>query len=196
MEHYLDLRALLLLTSMACGGTAIQRETPTEEGKGAVAPAPTPVGDSADAAPQAPGMDTPRPEQDPTCAKDSDCNESATDKTVRGTCWKEQVTGGSTCLCNPGYWKQASGRCGSTPPPPSCVDQGGSCTTWSACSSGGGYRTTSTSCADVCCVSTCSPTAVSQAGCYRNGTDAAYVPICVNGWETCEPGDSPDLRIR
>lgn len=107
-----------------------------------------------------------------------------------------------TCLCREGASMQPSGRCGLAPSP-TCEEQpGATCRSWASCSAAkgrsGGARANEdcSSVTDgVCCVPevACRPSGLEY--CYRKGTDAAYVPVCIHGWVTCQPGDSPDLQL-
>lgn len=133
---------------------------------------------------------------DPACMVDADCDEQP--GSGLGRCWLDTMGNTSSCLCRIGAYKQPSGRCAPSAPPAECTTTGGSCTSWAVCSGTGGARTLATSCgveAQVCCVSQCKPTAVAVKGCYAHGTDAAYSPVCIGGFITCLPGDTPDLEI-
>jgi hypothetical protein len=194
----MHLRSLALLLAMtACGGTISSTTGPTDDPDGAAdarngsssPPASNDAGIS-DAAIFDVHQGIPK---EPGCVEDKDCNEPGSG--TFGRCWKAEG-GASSCLCRKGGFKQPSGRCGTTPPEASCAGQGGQCSTWRACSDGkGNAATTSATCKDgeVCCVAGCKPTAVPY--CYHLGTDAAYTPVCVAGWATCNPGDSPEIEV-
>jgi len=134
----------------------------------------------------------------PVCYDDPGCNEDATVSSLWGACF------GGLCICNPGYTVQPSGKCGKLPAP-DCTTQAGKCTQQPAtCPSGSLESTneTNTSCGDliaaVCCFSaaTCGGPSVEVAGAGRTPiemvccapNDALKPPICVNGWQTCQPG--------
>lgn len=124
------------------------------------------------------------------CQSESDCN--------GGSCYQ------GVCMCAAGKWIQPNGRCAVTPPP-SCDDQGGWCVrnavAGQECASGTAIKHFTGGCGEApsnfCCtdITLCRGAATVQ-NCYVNGTDAAYTPRCVNGWMTCDPGDSPELQIR
>ncbi len=136
------------------------------------------------------------------CEVDSDCNDDLALSSVLGECI------GGQCFCREGSWMQASGRCGTTAP--TCAASGGTCRSstdvghW--CLAVEGLRPIATTAnedcvargaGDVCCIeeTTCRRHPDFVDSCYVQGSDAAYVPPCTNGWLTCVPGDSPELRI-
>lgn len=138
------------------------------------------------------------------CTTDSDCNDDPAASSLHGECFEGQ------CFCLEGSWMQPSGRCGTAAPP--CVAAGGTCRESSEVGNGclgiepGGTGLLPTApsanaecvtagTGDVCCASEATCRGNPNVGCYVRGTDAAYVPPCTNGWFTCYPGDSPELRI-
>ncbi len=136
------------------------------------------------------------------CASDPMCNGDPTVSALRGTCYRGR------CFCNVGFWLQRDGRCGPTPPP--CLSAGGVCQGGGPanlqCLAVPGLLAVGAEAADRECVAAGTGTVCCQAesncrgrdrfdGCYVRGSDAAYVPHCVNGWATCRPGDLPELRI-
>jgi len=196
-----QLLAALALSLSACGGVVATSSGPADDPdaspaaeapRGGDAAAPTRDAAEADAA----IFDVNQgPATEPACKDDTDCNEPGGG--AFGRCWTSE-TGASSCLCKKGGYKQVSGRCGSTPPATTCPGQGGRCASWDACTEAKGHpasvRTPSACAGDaICCVAGCKGTAVK--GCYVHGSDAAYVPVCVAGWVTCQSGDSPDLEL-
>ena len=138
------------------------------------------------------------------CETDSDCNDDPAVSSLRGECFEGQ------CFCLEGSWMQTSGRCGTAAPP--CVAAGGTCRESSEVGNGclgiepGGTGLLPTApsanaecvtagTGDVCCASEATCRGNPNVGCYVRGSDAAYVPPCTNGWFTCFPGDSPEIRI-
>lgn len=191
------LLAALLLSLSACGGAVASSTVPTDDPDASPLPEPARPADASAA-----GRDAseavavfPGPATEPACTDDTDCNEPGGG--AFGRCWKSQ-TGVTSCLCKKGGFKQPSGRCGTTPPAATCGGQGGRCMTWPACTYVDGNlasaRTPSSCTGDaICCVTECKATAIKD--CYVHGSDAAYVPVCIAGWVSCQSGDSPDLEI-
>lgn len=186
----------------ACGGRVSLQDSERESRAPSSPPAPAPTSSGSASVPPAnpvpapttTARPTPTPSSDPSCTRDDECNEVP--GTNSGRCWRDPMTNASSCLCRQGAWKQPSGRCGATAPPVTCGAQGGTCGDWNACLNAGGTRALTDECgggSDICCVGSCKKTAVDS--CYVRGTDAAYVPVCTHGWQTCLPGDSPDLDI-
>jgi hypothetical protein len=166
------------------------------------------------------GQVTPTPALPPAggndCSVDADCNELATTSALLGRCWKRTTGPNKTdptgsCLCLKGNTLQPSGKCARGAPSPSlsCAQEGGACRDWGECTSAGGRRAglassrvgTSKECGneagtEECCVpkALCRETPIAKADCYFDGTDLAYVPVCISGWVTCLPGDSPDIN--
>ena len=198
--------AILTFASLAggvgCGGiTGLSASNP-DSGGAVEAGLATDSGDASAASddgatPQQDSGDARAPLKDPDsgalvgCVVAADCN--------GGSCFE------GVCMCPLGSWIQANGSCGATPPP-SCAAHGGTCSTLDpmnqACPRGSLWRSVAADCdsaeGKVCCVdsTTCHGRDVLERnGCYVRGTDAAYVPWCVNGWATCAPGDSPELQI-
>jgi hypothetical protein len=191
---------VLLGASAACGGR-IDRAAPDEASADEAGRLP-----GAPEEAEAPGQMAPSrsPNAPPAaggnaCTEDADCNENPETLQLLGTCWKANEAEG-ICLCREGATMQPSGRCGHAPAP-SCAQQGGACSPWAACSEASGSQADALASAvcgrqgAVCCVPTASCRQTPVTYCYKKGTDAAYVPPCINGWITCHPGDSPDLDL-
>lgn len=136
----------------------------------------------------------------PVCYGDSGCNEDPSVSALLGKC----VYG--ICVCNNGY-VQPSGKCGGTPPP-ECTKQAGTCRQMPAtCNSGelASDSSTNMTCGDfveaVCCLpsGSCKGGAQEAAGAgwfpvdfyCCNASKVQSPPICVNGWKTCRPGETP-----
>ena len=139
--------------------------------------------------------------QAPICFMDQQCNGDSSVSALWGSCFF------GVCMCKPGYTVQPNGKC-NTPPPPECATQKGTCRQQPAqCLADelGSAQDTEMSCGDLieatCCnkKATCAAPAREAAGagyvpvdfqcCAPN--DAANPPICVNGWQTCRPSETP-----
>jgi len=108
------------------------------------------------------------------------------------------------CVCKMGFTVQLSGKCGKAAAP-NCEKQGGTCFQGTeSCAPGklAGYQATIT-CGDliaaVCCFdeAKCKSAVIEVPGkgyvpspfhCCA-GDDSGRDAICVNGWQTCHPGD-------
>ena len=137
----------------------------------------------------------------PVCYNDQGCNGDPAASALWGKCFN------GVCMCKSGYTVQPNGKC-HTPPPPDCTTQKGTCRQQPAQCLGdelGSAQETERSCGDfvaaTCCNKTisCSRPAQEAAGagwfpidftcCSKAG--GGKLPICVNGWQTCEAGDTP-----
>jgi len=136
----------------------------------------------------------------PVCYNDAGCNEDASVSSLLGKC-----TFG-ICVCNTGT-VQPSGKCAATPPP-ECSKQAGTCRQMPAVCNAGELASdgpTNFSCGDlveaVCCLpgTSCKGGAREAAGAGWVPVDfyccspskAKSAPLCVNGWRTCNAGDTP-----
>ncbi len=137
----------------------------------------------------------------PVCQNDQGCNSDASMSSFAGQCF------GGICICKPGFGVQPDGRCGKTLPP-DCNAQSGKCFQQPAtCPAGslGSSQETNMTCGDfiaaVCCFteSGCTGPSREVAGAGRVPIDMACCGtaggasdrLCVNGWQTCQPGSTP-----
>lgn len=140
----------------------------------------------------------------PGCANNAECTDTAG---ASGECYA------GLCICAAGSWVQPSGRCSAMAPacdaPASCFPASDARDPASAifgCLDLSPPRVpTSERAAEscvasgqgaICCVSAqeCKG-AEAIPDCYVRGSDQGYAPLCTNGWFTCLPGDSPEIRI-
>lgn len=196
-QRVLAVGSLLALVAVACGGRSANVE-------GDVPDAATPdagnLQDSGARDVRVPTFDAAQP-IGPACYRDQDCNGDPNVSSLWGSCFF------GVCMCKKGYVVQPNGKCGPVPEP-ACTSQGGSCAQNPATcpdSALEGSVESARSCGDlvaaVCCfpMISCKSASREAAGsgwvpvaficCKPN--DGAGPPICVNGWQTCAPGDSP-----
>jgi hypothetical protein len=183
----------LMMHAIGCGGTTLPGTDPVPRTAAADAGADSPTeAGSPNHSDAGKVGSTPDASSEPAtlaCATAADCN--------GGSCFD------GICMCPENQWVQTDGRCSPTAPP-SCAAQGGTCETnvpgAQKCPNGNVVRSSRGGCGDspedVCCIDRAQCKGADKVtDCYVRGTDAAYVPVCINGWMTCMPGDSPNLNI-
>lgn len=123
------------------------------------------------------------------CTVDTGCNDDPKISSSVGTCTL------GICVCRPGAYLQPSGKCGFAAPP-LCLPQGGACRQNPDTCLAGELRSdqnTNMSCGDliaaVCCVkATACKAPIDFTCCSKTNLSG---PICVSGWKTCLPDQTP-----
>jgi hypothetical protein len=197
---------LVLPLAAGCGGAQLATVTDSEAGTdgGTASDGGTAIDSGTTDGGRPKDGGTPKPFS-PVCYNDQGCNADPGISSLTGKCF------GGICICAPGFYVQPSGKCAKTPPP-DCPTQSGKCFQQPATCPVGSLESsaeTNMSCGDlieaVCCLleATCAGPAREVAGggwapiemlCCDDVQDSRSAPICVNGWQTCRPGQKPNEK--